>query len=84
MKSLVTLVVALLVFWVGLAIILTLAVLGSMFVESLFPHMNFIENCLASGILLSLSAFIVIRGAGAAIGTKPRGGKDNGVAPHEL
>ncbi len=70
MKSLVTLIVALLVFWVGLAIILTLAVLGSMFVESLLPHMNFIENCLASGVLVSLSAFIVIRGAGAAIEPK--------------
>ena len=83
MKSLVALIVTLLALWVGFVTILAFAILGTTFVEALFPHMNFIEKGSVYGIFMFLSTFTVVRVVEAVAETKPRGGRDNGAAPHE-
>ena len=67
MKSLAELILVLSIILVDFIIIMTFALLGLIFAEALFPHINFIEKFLVLGTSLFLSAFIVVRGIEAAI-----------------
>jgi len=61
MKSVVDLLLVLSILFVGFTATLTLTVLGLMFIETLFPHINLFGASLVSTVSLILSSFVVVK-----------------------